>query len=653
MAKKKTTTKKSIHPGALGASAKGRQEGREEGREEGGPKAAREAGGEVAGEGGPKPGSTSTSSAAGKADGNRTMKDTLGGKGANLAEMTNAGLPVPAGLHHLDRRLPRLLRRRAARCPPPSRRRCSRRSRSSRRPSARKLGVRQEAAARVGPLGRQVLDARDDGHHPEPRPQRRDRREPQGAHRQRPLRLRQLSPLHPDVRQRRPRDSARTPSSTSSRRSSTSAAPRSTPTSTRPACRRPSPATRSWCRRRPASRSRRIRRRRCAAPATPCSARGTTRARSEYRRIYDIPDEIGTAVNVQAMVFGNTGDRSATGVGFTRNPATGANEFFGEFLVNAQGEDVVAGIRTPQPIAELEKVMPAAYKELRKITSAPGEDLQGHPGLRVHDRGRQALHAADPQRQAHRLRGGPHRHRLRRREADEAAGGAAAGRARSAVAAAGAGVRSGRVEEAAGHHQGPAGLAGRGVGPGGLHRPRTPSSWTNAGKKVLLVRKETAPDDIHGMFVSQGILTATGGMTSHAAVVGRQMGKPSIVGAGALHIDEKGKTFTVGGQTVKEGDWVSFDGLSGEVKIGQVATKPSEILQVVAGEMKPEDSDIYRRFQQILTLVGQGADARHPRQRRPAGSGRARLRVRRARHRPVPHRAHVLRRRPHPDRPAR
>jgi len=124
---------------------------------------------------------------------------------------------------------------------------------------------------------------------------------------------------------------------------------------------------------------------------------------------------------------------------------------------------------------------------------------------------------------------------------------------------------------------------------------------TNAGKKVLLVRKETAPDDIHGMFVSQGILTATGGMTSHAAVVGRQMGKPSIVGAGALAIDEHAKTFTVGGQTVKEGDWVSFDGLSGEVKIGQVATKPSEILQVVAGQMKPEESDIYRRFQQILS----------------------------------------------------
>ena len=122
-------------------------------------------------------------------------------------------------------------------------------------------------------------------------------------------------------------------------------------------------------RRRPASRSRRTRWRSCAARATPCSARGRTRARSEYRRIYEIPDHIGTAVNVQTMVFGNTGDRSATGVGFTRNPATGAKEFYGEFLINAQGEDVVAGIRTPQPIAELEQVMPKAYKQLREITT--------------------------------------------------------------------------------------------------------------------------------------------------------------------------------------------------------------------------------------------------------------------------------------------
>jgi pyruvate,orthophosphate dikinase len=124
--------------------------------------------------------------------------------------------------------------------------------------------------------------------------------------------------------------------------------------------------------------------------------------------------------------------------------------------------------------------------------------------------------------------------------------------------------------------------------------------WTAQGKKVLLVRKETVPDDIHGMEVAQGVLTATGGMTSHAAVVGRQMGKPSVVGAGELSISERDKTVKVGGQTFTEGDWVSFDGLTGEVKIGQVATKPSEILQVLDGKMKPEASDIYQRFDKLL-----------------------------------------------------
>jgi pyruvate, orthophosphate dikinase len=126
-------------------------------------------------------------------------------------------------------------------------------------------------------------------------------------------------------------------------------------------------------------------------------------------------------------------------------------------------------------------------------------------------------------------------------------------------------------------------------------------AWTQQGKQVILVRRETVPDDIHGMFVSQGILTATGGMTSHAAVVGRQMGKPSIVGAGALAIDEKAKQFRVEGRTVKEGDYISFDGLSGEVKIARVASKPSEILQVVNGSLKPAASDLYRRFDRLLS----------------------------------------------------
>jgi pyruvate,orthophosphate dikinase len=320
----------------------------------------------------------------------------------------------------------------------------------------------------------------------------------------------------------------------------------------------------------------------------------------EYRRIYDIPDHIGTAVNVQMMVFGNTGERSATGVGFTRNPATGAKEFYGEFLVNAQGEDVVAGIRTPQPIAELEKVLPKAYKELRAITTRLEKHykdvqdfeftiqddtlymLQTRNGKRTGYAAvviatdlvaeklispKDAILQVDPEALSQLLSPGFDPKEWKALPL------ATKGLPASPGAASGHAVFS--ADEAV--------------------------KWTDKGKPVVLVRRETVPDDIHGMFVSQGILTATGGMTSHAAVVGRQMGKPSVVGAGELAIDEKQKQFTVNGKTVKEGDFVSFDGLTGEVKLARVASKPSEILQVLNKEMKPEASDIYRRFNQILT----------------------------------------------------
>ena len=320
----------------------------------------------------------------------------------------------------------------------------------------------------------------------------------------------------------------------------------------------------------------------------------------EYRRIYEIPDSIGTAVNVQAMVFGNTGDRSATGVGFTRNPATGAKEFYGEFLVNAQGEDVVAGIRTPQPIAELEKVMPAAYKQLREITSRLEKhyrDIQDFEFTIQDDRlymlqtrnGKRTGYAAvviatdlvdeklispkeavlqvDPESVSQLL--AP----VFDPKAWKALPVATKGLPASPGAASGQAVFT--ADDAV--------------------------EWTRQGKTVILVRKETVPDDIHGMFVAQGILTATGGMTSHAAVVGRQMGKPSVVGAGALDIVEATRSFSVGGKTIKQGEWVSFDGLTGEVKIGQVATKPSEILQVVAGEMKGSASNLYQRFEKLLS----------------------------------------------------
>jgi pyruvate,orthophosphate dikinase len=320
----------------------------------------------------------------------------------------------------------------------------------------------------------------------------------------------------------------------------------------------------------------------------------------EYRRIYDIPDHIGTAVNVQMMVFGNTGERSGTGVGFTRNPATGAKEFYGEFLINAQGEDVVAGIRTPQPIRELEQVMPNAYIQLRDITTRLERHykdvqdfeftiqdeklfmLQTRSGKRTGYAAvviatdlvaeklitpKEAILLVDPESLNQLL--APGFDPVEWKKIPTATRGLPAS----------PGAASGQV----------------------VFTADEAVAWTQQGKNVVLVRRETVPDDIHGMFVAQGILTATGGMTSHAAVVGRQMGKPSIVGAGDLQIDEAGRQFRVGGKTVKEGDYISFDGLSGEVKIAQVASKPSEILQVVAGTLSAKKSDIYRRFDTLLS----------------------------------------------------
>jgi pyruvate, orthophosphate dikinase len=320
----------------------------------------------------------------------------------------------------------------------------------------------------------------------------------------------------------------------------------------------------------------------------------------EYRRIYDIPDHIGTAVNVQMMVFGNTGERSGTGVGFTRNPATGAKEFYGEFLINAQGEDVVAGIRTPQPIRELEQVMPKAYKQLREITTRLERHykdvqdfeftiqderlfmLQTRNGKRTGFAAvviatdmvaeklitpKEAILLVDPESLNQLLAPGF--------DPDDWKKIPTATKGLPASP----GAASGQVVFSADHAV----------------------EWVKQGKQVVLVRRETVPDDIHGMFVAQGILTATGGMTSHAAVVGRQMGKPSVVGAGGLEISESGKQFRVNGHTVKEGDFISFDGLSGEVKIARVASKPSEILQVINGTLSPKKSDLYRRFDQLLT----------------------------------------------------
>ena len=319
-----------------------------------------------------------------------------------------------------------------------------------------------------------------------------------------------------------------------------------------------------------------------------------------YRKLNDIPHDIGTAVNVQCMVFGNMGDTSATGVGFTRNPSTGEKHFYGEFLQNAQGEDVVAGIRTPNPIVELEKVMPEAYKQLREITTRLERHykdvqdfeftiqenklymLQTRNGKRtglaaVHiavdlvDEGiltkKEAVQKVEPQALDQLLH--PIFEPKERQKAEVAAKGLPA----SPGAATGAVVFT--ADEAV--------------------------ALSHKGKRVLLVRMETVPDDIHGMNVAQGILTATGGMTSHAAVVGRQMGKPSVVGCGDLEIDAKGWKLKVGGKVVAEGQNISIDGATGEVFLKELPTSPSEVLQVVEGKRKPETSPLYQKFEKLLS----------------------------------------------------
>jgi len=319
-----------------------------------------------------------------------------------------------------------------------------------------------------------------------------------------------------------------------------------------------------------------------------------------YRKLNDIAHDLGTAVNVQTMVFGNMGDSSATGVGFTRDPGSGANEFYGEFLQNAQGEDVVAGTRTPHPIADLEELMPAAYKQLREITTRLEhhykdvqdfeftiEDgtlymLQTRNGKRT---GLAAINIAVDMVEEGILTPAEAIQKIEAQALDQLLHPIfdPKARAKAEVVAKGLAASPGAAAGAV------------------VFTADDAVAWAQKGKKVMLVRMETVPDDIHGMSVAQGVVTATGGMTSHAAVVGRQMGKPSVVGCGALDIDAKGKKLTVDGKVIKEGDFMSIDGSAGEIMLGDVPTSPSEVIQVVQGKLKPQKSLTYQKFEKLLS----------------------------------------------------
>ena len=318
-----------------------------------------------------------------------------------------------------------------------------------------------------------------------------------------------------------------------------------------------------------------------------------------YRREYHIPDDLGTAVNVQLMVFGNFGQTSGTGVGFTRNPATGEKEVYGEYLLNAQGEDVVAGVRTPSPLRHLKTEMPEVFEQLKNTTDRLEKHygdvqdfeftiqegklfmLQTRNGKRTGQaavkiavdlveeglcKKEEALLKVEPEALNQLL------HPVFDNEEKQQHEVLATGLAASPGAAAGQVVFT--ANEAV--------------------------AWKADGKKVILVREETSPDDIHGMSAGQGILTATGGMTSHAAVVGRQMGKPAVVGCGAVKVNEEKKVFSVGKRQIAEGEWISIDGSTGEVLAGEIKTQPSEIIQVVRGEKKPDQSKVYQYFSKLL-----------------------------------------------------
>jgi len=323
-----------------------------------------------------------------------------------------------------------------------------------------------------------------------------------------------------------------------------------------------------------------------------------------YRRFYDIPDTWGTAVNVQTMVYGNTGEESGTGVAFTRDPATGEDVFYGEFLVNAQGEDVVAGVRTPRPVSELAEAFPPAYEQLLEVRQTLERELcdmqdfeftvekgrlfmlQTRNGKRT---GLAAIRIAvdmceagmiTPQEALMRVEPEQLNQLLRPIFSPESRRVAVAeGRVLAKGLAAGPGAAAGQVAFNAGDAD----------------------AMKTAGKQVLLVRVETSPDDIRGMAVSEGILTARGGMTSHAALVARQMGKVCVVGCEALDIDYKARTVTVGDKVVKEGDWLSIDGFTGEVIVGQLETRPSEVLQVLLeGSLRPEDSQTFKYYDDLM-----------------------------------------------------
>src|SRR5438876_424997 len=319
-----------------------------------------------------------------------------------------------------------------------------------------------------------------------------------------------------------------------------------------------------------------------------------------YRRKYGIPHDWGTAVNVQTMVFGNMGETSATGVAFTRDPASGEKVFYGEYLINAQGEDVVAGVRTPHPIAHLAKEMPAAHKALMKVRELLERHFKDMQDLEftVEENRLYILQTRNGKRTGHAAvriavdmvdeKLITKKDAVRRVPADSLAHLLAPIFDRQSVRAA--------KKIGSGLAAGPGAACGRVA-----FSAEEAVMRAERGEKVVLARIETSPEDLRGMIAAEGILTARGGVSSHAALVARQMGKVCVCGATGIQIDYQNRTLSANGTTLNRGDYISIDGTAGEVFAGEVATAPSEIVQVLVDRsLDPKKSVTYQEYAKLM-----------------------------------------------------
>jgi pyruvate,orthophosphate dikinase len=323
----------------------------------------------------------------------------------------------------------------------------------------------------------------------------------------------------------------------------------------------------------------------------------TLKKAKDYRRVHAIPEDLGTAVSVVAMVFGNLGEDSGTGVAFTRNPSTGEKRFYGEFLVNAQGEDVVAGIRTPLDIDQMAQQLPDAYKELMETQVHLERHYCDMQDLEFTvERGKLFL--------------------LQTRTGKRTAA--------AAVRIARDMVNEGLIDRVAAVKRVPAAhldqllhpiidpsiratplCVGLPASPGAasgiaVFDPDTAQQKSLAGENVILVRDETTPEDFRGIVAARAVLTCRGGMTSHAAVVARGMGKCAIVGCKEIQIDLERRCFNVDGTVIAEGDWLTLDGATGRVFAGDLSTIPSEVVRVTSGSLAPSLAPLYQSYAELL-----------------------------------------------------